>query len=1334
MEESHIKIFKQLMTYIEQGDCTNIEHVLQNEKNHKEIVNMKSPEESYLLHKAAQLNQHYILQILLNFGALIDVKSSSSSTALHWAASSGNLESCEVLLNYGANILSRDENQHSPLHLCFLRKHPFYKCAQLFLLFKADTNYKGNNGSTCLHICAQEGNVTGVKWLLKKETTKINCKDNSGQTPLMRAITTERFYESKESVSPLEMVKYLLSCGADYKVFDEHSRNILFKGVLTGRTDILQFFKNYLDPNEYYSMLNSRDLEGKTLLHFAVIKNDLKTVRYLLSQNLDFNIMDNSKVTPLNYAIKYGFMDIEAELRMDTTLDDKIQSLSVFKITKLNLSQEKEKLNKKNINSIFKWSTLTSLNLSTHSTVTIIPNYIPLKELILSDCHLKDIPQGIEYLINLTELNLSNNNINLLSQKFSRLESLTYLNLSNNQLYDWPRDINSIQSLKYLNLSHNNLSFEQNNDIYNLVSPRGFSKNNTSYSFFKKKEPEKIEPSNLTIRVTADGRNLKDSKPLDLKKGDSFFKQTLSFFTKKEPEFKSPKEKPISPTPISPREKSPRSPRGDQNGSFLKTTLSFFSKQDKTLNFDTIEEVRSPREEFCPSLTYLNLSANEIKEIPREMCEFEKLIEFDLSKNSLKSLPQYFLMLRTLKKLNISNCKFTSFPSILLDLKGLSELDLSNNSLEKIISLGKLTNLKILNISCCFLKSLPDKFLENTNLTKLIGIDNQITELNGIGIDPLEYIDFTDNNIETVQNIHQAKNLNYINLSRNNLTIISSDLCKLKLKTLILSGNHIKILPLEFPHLKDIRVLDLSYNNLKEFSGVDNFSQIENLNIQFNEIRSFKISKNLQFLSQLNVSQNYISEFKGFCHCSNLQSVNASENLIQEIDPQLYHAKRLVSLDFSNNEISSIPLNIEKHLYFLQTFKLNDNNVYELSTDLQDWVKLNGINFEYNSQPPILISEGIYLSTTGACNNKKLLDLYNIKSVLWLVRKQSPRLHYPDDFHHEIVYFDPQKDNMTNTFIYCKNFSSQSICVFASDGGYNIAGVFIIAMLILCKNLALNQAMKQVLNIKKFEISEEYMLALQKLEKEKTKKSDIKIILENLTEREQFRLFCQEKKMDKYVNIWENVESAYINSLDKSEKSLFSQEIVDEAISEKGGNNLKIPTDIICKILEKIKNEEFEKDLFDEMILFIEKQLEPLVPEFRKSTLVKPIKIDKLSMFSSRKNKEEKKLNEKVVVKPKSQPETPRSDMSMLSPKQTNSAPITSKGDTSPYTTPRDHSKEEPKQIKFQIPKKDLKREPSVDYDSIFDVIKVTEIPSPRGSSDKLKNLLPKLDFSGVKK
>lgn len=1332
--EYQLKVYKQLLAYIEQGDESKIEHILHNEKFRKEIVNMKSSDDSYLLHKAAHLNQHVILQILLNYGANVDTKNSSNATALHWATSAGNLESCEVLLNYGSNILSRDENQHSPLHLCFLKKNPFYKVAQLLLLFKADTNFKGNNGSTCLHICAQEGNVIGVKWLLKKETTKINSRDNSGQTPLMRAITSERFYESKESVSPLEMVKYLLSCGADYKILDENSRNILSKAVLTGRIDILQFFKSYLDQNEFQNMLNSKDLDGKTLLHHSVVKNDLKIVRYLLSQNIDMNISDNSKLTPLQYAIKYDDLDIESVLRKDLTLDDKIQLLPALKKELLDLSKEKEKLNRKNINSIFKLASLSSLNLSTHPGANFIPNFLQLKTLILSDCQLRDIPQGIEALYNLQELNLSHNHINLLSPKIYKLEGLTNVDLSFNQLYQWPREMNGMNHLKSLNLAHNSISFEQNVDIYNLVSPRNITKGQSS-SFFKKKE-EKLEPQSLTIRVTADNNKLKESRT-DLKSpksGDSFIKSTFSFFTKKteQPEFKVPP----SPREVkSPRDKpvgSPKSPRGEQGKSFLKNTLSFFTKKETNLNLVDIEEVKSPREEFCPSLTYLNLSENDLKEIPREMCEFERLIEFDLSKNPLKSLPQSFLMLRTLKKLNISHCGFSLFPTILSDLKGLTDIDISYNSLEKLSPLVGLTNLKSLNISCCFLKNLPERFLEPTTLTKLVAIDNQISELTGIEIETLEHLDLSDNNLESVNSIN-TKNLTYLNLSRNSISTLSSDICKLKLKTILLSGNQIKELPLEFPHLRELRVLDLSNNRLKEFSGMDNFTQLESLNLRCNELKKLTLSKCLQFLTHVDVSMNYLSEFKGFLQCNNLISLNASDNLIQELEQDITHAKKLVNLDLNNNEISSLPKQFEKHLYSLQTIKLNDNNIYEISTEIQEWIRYHGLNFEYNSQAPLLISEGIYLASIGACNNKKLLSSYNIKSVLWIIRKSSPRIHYPDDFKHEILYFDPQKDNMTNTFIHCKNFSSSTNCAFSSDEGYEISGVFIIAMLILSKNYTLSQAMNLVLNIKKFEISDEYMQALQRLEKEKTKKADIKIILENLSEREQFRIFCQDKKMDKYVSLYENIQSAYKNSLDKFEKLLFSQEIVDEALNENGSAYLNVPKEVKDTILHKIEQEHFEKTLFDELEVYIEKELEPFVPEFRKSTLSKPIKVDKLSMFSARKTVE--KLNPKDELtpeKPKSQPITPRSNVH-LSPKQSNSAPLSSKGDTSPLMTPRDFSKVEPQQIKFEVPLKVVKKEDHVDYDSVFDSMKIEEVPSPRGSLSKVQSI-PKLDFSGVKK
>lgn len=49
-------------------------------------------------------------------------------------------------------------------------------------------------------------------------------------------------------------------------------------------------------------MINARDSRGRTALHWASIRGDLKTTELLLDADPDVNAVDNSGSTPLLYA------------------------------------------------------------------------------------------------------------------------------------------------------------------------------------------------------------------------------------------------------------------------------------------------------------------------------------------------------------------------------------------------------------------------------------------------------------------------------------------------------------------------------------------------------------------------------------------------------------------------------------------------------------------------------------------------------------------------------------------------------------------------------------------------------------------------------------------------------------------------------------------------------------------------------------------------------------------------------------------------------------------------------------------------------------------------
>ncbi|XP_039764903.1 leucine-rich repeat and calponin homology domain-containing protein isoform X2 [Pararge aegeria] len=119
------------------------------------------------------------------------------------------------------------------------------------------------------------------------------------------------------------------------------------------------------------------------------------------------------------------------------------------------------------------------------------------------------------------------------------------------------------------------------------------------------------------------------------------------------------------------------------------------------------------------SLTYLDLSSNQLPELPREVClmPLQVLLVPD---NVLTSLPKEIGKMTTLAELDASNNRLTQVPMTLGDCAGLRCLDLSNNQLGLLPLQITYLRLEHLDVSCNCISSLP---LELRNMSTIITLN-----------------------------------------------------------------------------------------------------------------------------------------------------------------------------------------------------------------------------------------------------------------------------------------------------------------------------------------------------------------------------------------------------------------------------------------------------------------------------------------------------------------------------------------------------------------------------------------------------------------------------------
>uniref|UniRef100_A0A4W4EF97 Protein flightless-1 homolog n=1 Tax=Electrophorus electricus TaxID=8005 RepID=A0A4W4EF97_ELEEL len=197
-------------------------------------------------------------------------------------------------------------------------------------------------------------------------------------------------------------------------------------------------------------------------------------------------------------------------------------------------------------------------------------------------------------------------------------------------------------------------------------------------------------------------------------------------------------------------------------------------------------------------LSVLDLSFNQLTEIPRDLENSRNMLVLNLSHNSIDNIPnQLFINLTDLLYLDLSDNKLDSLPPQMRRLVHLQTLILNNNPLMHAqlrqlpamvalqtlhlrntqrtqsnmpTSLEGLTSLADVDLSCNDLTRVPECLYSLASLKRLNLSNNQITEMSLC--------------------IDQWTQLETLNLSRNMLNSLPSAICKLsKLKKLYLNSN-----------------------------------------------------------------------------------------------------------------------------------------------------------------------------------------------------------------------------------------------------------------------------------------------------------------------------------------------------------------------------------------------------------------------------------------------------------------------------------------------------------------------------------------------------------------
>jgi ankyrin repeat protein len=151
-------------------------------------LEVKDEHERTALLWAAATGKTTMVKVLLESqGQKADIKARNhrNKTAVHLAADNNHVETLKLLLEKGADPSAKSHGDWTPLHNAAYGGYE--EIVDVLTSTNADINARTNRGKTPLHWAAEKGYIKVVKLLLKRRDIQWNSKDNSEQTPLLRA-------------------------------------------------------------------------------------------------------------------------------------------------------------------------------------------------------------------------------------------------------------------------------------------------------------------------------------------------------------------------------------------------------------------------------------------------------------------------------------------------------------------------------------------------------------------------------------------------------------------------------------------------------------------------------------------------------------------------------------------------------------------------------------------------------------------------------------------------------------------------------------------------------------------------------------------------------------------------------------------------------------------------------------------------------------------------------------------------------------------------------------------------------------------------------------------
>ncbi|CAB4063757.1 ANKFY1 [Lepeophtheirus salmonis] len=274
-----------------------------------------------------------LAHVLLRYGVDTDSWSVGPGgcyqTLLHRAIDENMDEAAKFLIRSGCDLLSprklgpngqggeEARDMSSPLNLCC--RWGQAGIVEVLLEHEAPINSRDAEGKTPIHVAIEEGDTSIINILLDHQPN-LTLRDNSDIEPTAAEIYDSRgrnFLHTAILRKDLESVLFLISIKANIHSITQDSNRLspLLLAVQLGNDMIV---RNLLLAGASVSDVSGC---GQTALHIASEHNFPLIVGILLSNGIDFTIVDNRGNNALHIAVKEGHSEVVRTLLLESQID-----------------------------------------------------------------------------------------------------------------------------------------------------------------------------------------------------------------------------------------------------------------------------------------------------------------------------------------------------------------------------------------------------------------------------------------------------------------------------------------------------------------------------------------------------------------------------------------------------------------------------------------------------------------------------------------------------------------------------------------------------------------------------------------------------------------------------------------------------------------------------------------------------------------------------------------------------------------------------------------------------------------------------------------------------